>query len=330
MPPLDRRRFIQIGAGAAAVGVVGYGWTATPRATGPWPSVHRFRVGAMEVTIVNDGRFQLPVEVFAPDVEPQERDHYFGARHLPLDAIPVQLCPVLIDTGTERVLVDTGLGAPLEAAPDSGWLTSGFLATGSAPEAIDLVVLTHGHEDHYGGLVDSVTGRSRFPNADVVIARAELEFWTDPDVATRHADLADTYGGTEAFEAFLARTAGVLEAVGDQLRPMEPGAEIAAGIRLLDSAGHTAGHIAVLAESEGERLLLVGDAITNVHVAFEHPRWRFLFDDQGDEGIVTRLRLLEQAASEGMLLSGYHFPFPGVGRVFRDGDAYRWLPIVVG
>lgn len=105
---------------------------------------------------------------------------------------------------------------------------------------------------------------------------------------------------------------------------------IATGVHAIDSAGHTAGHIAVLAESEGEQLLLVGDAITNVHVAFEHPRWRFLYDDYGEQAIQTRMRLLERAASEGLLLTGYHFPFPAVGRVFRDGVSYRWLPAVVG
>lgn len=338
---LDRRRFLRLGAGAAAVAVAGPGLgrgspggsaprPAVPLAKDPAPGAHRFRLGAMEVTIVNDGHFALPAEVFAPDVERPERERYFGARHLPVDAIPLQLCPVLIDTGIERILVDTGMGAPVEAVPDSGWLTSSFSVTGTSPEAIDLVVLTHAHGDHYGGLLDPGTGESRFPNADVVIARPELDFWTDPDVLSQNPEMAETYGGMEAFEAYIAMTAGVLNAVGDRLRQIEPGEEIATGVHSLDSPGHTAGHIAVLAESEGERLLIVGDAITNVHVAFEHPRWRFLYDDYGEQAVRTRVRLLERAASEGLLLSGYHFPFPGVGRVFRDGSEYRWLPAVVG
>jgi glyoxylase-like metal-dependent hydrolase (beta-lactamase superfamily II) len=338
---LDRRRFLQLGAGAAAFGVTGSalsqrfhkrgeGRARALQATERSPSTHRFRLGAMEITVINDGRFVLPTEVFAPDVERQERERFFAARHLPLDGIPVQLCPVLIETGTERILVDTGMGAPPEIAPDSGWLPSRFRTTGTEPEAIDLVVLTHFHEDHYGGLMDPATARSRFPNADVVVARAELEFWTNPDVAPQNPDLAETYGGTDAFEGFVAKTVEVLNAVGDRLRPIGPAEEIARGVHILDSAGHTAGHIAVLAESEGEQLLLAGDAITNVHVAFEHPRWRFLYDDYGEQAIRTRERLLERAATEGLLLSGYHFPFPAVGRVFPDRGAYRWLPGVVG
>jgi glyoxylase-like metal-dependent hydrolase (beta-lactamase superfamily II) len=340
MSSLDRRGFLKLGAGAAAVGVAGVvagrGFQkpgegqAAPQATDPSPSAHRFRLGAMEVTIVNDGGFALPAEVWAPDVKEEERKRYFAARHLPVDAIPLQLCPVLIDTGTERILVDTGMGPPPEVAPDSGWLTRRFSVTGTTPEAIDVIVLTHGHADHYGGLMDPATGKSRFSNAEVVIARAELEFWTDPNVSSQNPGIAETYGGMEEFEAYVARTAGVLNAVGERLRPIEPGEEIAPGVRSIDSAGHTAGHIGLLAESKGEQLLLLGDAITNVHVAFEHPRWRFLYDDNGEQAIRTRLQLLDRAASEGLLLSGYHFPFPGVGRVFRDGDAYRWLAGVVG
>jgi glyoxylase-like metal-dependent hydrolase (beta-lactamase superfamily II) len=337
---LGRRRFL-VGVATVATGVasrvISQGTGAAsearapaPQATDPPPSVHRFRLGAMTVTIVNDGRFALPAHILTPDVESEERERYFGARHLPVDAIPLQLCPVLIDTGNERILVDTGMGTPSEVAPDSGWLTRKFSATGTTPESIDVVVLTHGHEDHYGGLVDPATGKSRFPNAKVVISRAELDFWRDPDVSSRDADLAEAYGGIEAFEAFIAKTAAMLDAVRDRLQPMEPGEEIASRIHIVDSAGHTAGHIGLLLQSENEKLLLVGDAITNVHAAFEHPGWRFLYDDYGEQAIRTRLQLLERAASEGLLMSGYHFPYPAVGRVFRYGGGYRWLPEVMG
>jgi glyoxylase-like metal-dependent hydrolase (beta-lactamase superfamily II) len=335
MSLFDRRRFLRLGAGAAAAAVASPVVARGTEASGetradPRPGAFRFQLGAMTITVVNDGRFSFPADILAPDVEEEERERYFGARHLPIDAIPFQLCPVLIETGNERILVDTGIGFPPEFAPDTGWLTRGFPVTGTTPEAIDRVVLTHCHEDHYGGLVDPVTGESRFPNAEVVISRAELDFWTAPDVSTRHADLAEAYGGVEAFEAYIAGTRDVLDAVHDRLRPVEPLEEIAPGVQVVDSAGHTAGHVGLLLQSRNERLLLVGDAITNVHVAFEHPRWRFLYDDFGEQAIRTRVRLLEWAASEGFLVSGYHVPFPGVGRVFRDGSGYRWLPDVVG
>jgi glyoxylase-like metal-dependent hydrolase (beta-lactamase superfamily II) len=339
MPYLDRRGFLKRGAGAVAAGLAapmalpglsGAEHAPALQATDPPLSVYRFRLGTMTISIVNDGRFAIPADILAPDLEPEDRERYFGIRHLPTDAVPLQLCPVLIETGGERILVDPGMGPPPPISPDSGRLTREFSAIGTTPEAIDVVVLTHAHTDHYGGLVDPATGESRFPNAEVVISKAELDFWTDPELASRAADLAETYGGTEAFEDYIATTAGVLDAVRDRLRPMDPAEEVAPGVRIVDSPGHTAGHVGLLLQPGDDQLLLVGDAITNVHVGFEQPRWRFLFDDYPAQAIETRVRLLERAASEGLLMAGYHFPFPGVGRVFRDGGGYRWLPVVVG
>lgn len=336
---LDRRRFLRFGAGAVAAGVaspmVARGVRVASeqlpfQAKDPPPSIHRFRLGAMTIAIVNDGRFTLPADILAPELEVEERERYFGTRHLPIDGIPFQLCPVLIDTGSKRILVDTGMGHPPEIAPDSGWLTRNFPAVGTTPEAIDVVVLTHAHADHYGGLVHPASGEPRFPNAEVVISRAEFDFWTRPGLSAGNADLVETYGGPDAFEAYITRTAGVLNAVRDRLRPMEPAEEITPGVHIVDMAGHTAGHIGLEAQSENEQLLIIGDAITNVHIAFEHPHWRFLYDDYGEQAIRTRVQVLERAASEGLLVSGYHFPYPGIGRVYRDGRGYRWLPGVVG
>lgn len=354
MSYLDRRHFLRIGASAAAASAAGHllggpevalpsdripgagasrsevpapPTPATPAPPSTPAGFHRFQLGRMEVTVLNDGYFHLPAEVHAAGVDRDERDRYYASRHLPTDAIPGQLLPILIDTEAGRVLVDAGMGEPQDFAPHTGRLDAALALAGVGRETVDLVVLTHAHGDHFGGLLDPATGESRFPNAEVVVSRPEVEFWTAPDAISRVPDWADMFGGPEAF---VQMSAGVLAALGDRLRTVEPDGEIAAGLHAVDSPGHTPGHICVLAESEGEQLLVAGDAIVSVHVGFERPDWPFLFDLDGPEGVRTRMRLLDRAAADGILLSGYHFPFPGVGRVARDGDAYRWLPFVGG
>lgn len=334
MSPLDRRRFIRLATGAAAgaaahplVGRLPSGsrpllaasFQGAPPATG----FHRFRLGEIQVTALDDGRYALPADWFAVDVKPEERDRFYAARYLPLDAIPVQACPVLLDTGSARILVDTGMGGPSDFAPEAGRLWSALESAGLTAEEIDLVVLTHAHLDHFGGLLDPVTGGPRFPNAEVVVSRPELEFWTSPEAASRMGEWTAAFGGPEAF---VQMGVDVLNGLGDRLRPIEPDGEIGAGIHAVGSPGHTPGHICVLAESGGEQLLLAADAILSIHVSFERPRWPLMVDLDREEAADTRIRLLDRAAADRLLVMGFHFPFPGVGRVAREGGAYRWVP----
>jgi glyoxylase-like metal-dependent hydrolase (beta-lactamase superfamily II) len=140
-------------------------------------------------------------------------------------------------------------------------LGSSLEAVGIARENIDTVVLTHGHPDHLGGLVDPATEAPLYPNAEVVIAETELEFWTG-DAAAPFLN-----------HPLLAWIPKVLEALDEHLRVIGAGDEVVSGIRSIPSHGHTPGHISLVMEVGSRELLLTGDAIVNTHASFERPDW---------------------------------------------------------
>jgi glyoxylase-like metal-dependent hydrolase (beta-lactamase superfamily II) len=165
--------------------------------------------------------------------------------------------------------------------------------------------------------VDTKAGTVRFPNARYVISDKEWDFWCDPE---HHGSLP------EFFRALVPNTQAAFKLIADRTTRIKAGTEILSGIATLESHGHTPGHMCVQLASGGEQALVVGDAITQMLISFAHPDWRPGYDLDRDQAAVARRRLLDQAATDRTLVLGYHFPFPGVGNVARDGNAYRWVP----
>ncbi len=221
---------------------------------------------------------------------------------------------LLIDTGSERLLIDSGGGPFFD--PHLGQLAPGLAAAGYQPEDIDAIVLTHGHRDHVCGGV-AQNGAMIFPKARHIMVRGEWEYWVkEVDISAMGARFIDDI--TFARECLLA--------VQGQLQLIEAGDEITPGIHTIPTPGHTRNHISVAVNSGDERLICVADTM-DVPLHIEQTTWHPAWDELPAEGIRSRRRLLQRAVEQDTLIHGFHFPFPGVGRVRRAGEGWRFEPL---
>lgn len=282
------------------------------------PGFARFALGEMNVTIVSDGNLLTPASMLGANAPREEVNAFLEARYLSTETNYAHTNHVVIESGDATVLVDVGSGARFQ--PSAGRLLANLDAAGIDPGSVTHVALTHAHPDHVWGMMDDFGDEPVFPAETYAIGAAEFDWWMKPG---RVDDMPD------ALKPFVVGAVNALEPMAERLTMVADGQEIAPGVRMIASPGHTFGHMCVVAESGGESLLVLGDAINHGHVSFERPDWVFGFDADGAEAVETRKRLLDMAATDRMAVSGYHLPFPGLGHVARDGSAYRFIPALM-
>ena len=314
MSTFSRRAALQ-GLGALGLGALGLG-AVLPTAASARParrdhhmvSAHSFPIGDATVTVVRDTGFDLPLQAVGTNVDQARVVALLDEYGLPTTSVPADVSALVIDAGGVRTLVDTGTGQG-QLVPTMGEL-------GMEPGSVDRVVVSHFHGDHVGGV--SAGGTPTFPNASVHFPASELAFLEGyTPTGNEQAD-----GGVQTALDKLAPVRAQLQTYGDN-------DELAPGLRAVAAFGHTPGHMAFLLSSGDGRLMIASDAVAHPVVFFRHPSWLFGFDMLPDPTVRTRRQILSRAADERLPFFASHMPFPGVGRVSRDGVGFRFTPTPV-
>ena len=283
------------------------------------PSRYALQVGEIDVLVVSDGVLPLPTKTMATNVDPAELANWLDQMFMPRDAFDWPLNVLVVRSGEQTILVDSGLGSQFPDFPRAGQFPLRLAAAGIDLASVTDVVITHMHMDHVGGLlVDGVKERLR-PDVRIHVAAAEVEFWASPDFS--HTSMPSPVP-----DVLRSTATRFLNEYHNQLRIFEDQYEVAPGVVVRLTGGHTPGHSVVDLTSGGERLTFAGDAV--FPVGFDHPEWHNGFEHDPEESARVRIRLFRELAESGGLLVATHLPFPSVGRVAVDGDVFRWVPVI--
>ncbi len=268
-----------------------------------------FTVGEISCRIVSDGHFAYPPDFLFANVDPTELDAALSVRLDEDGNVSTPYRCLVLQTPRATVLVDTGLGraAAVLGAP-AGHLLTALATAGLFPDDIDVVVISHAHPDHIGGLL--FNGELTFPAARHVMSRIEWEFWTSDDTLAELPEML----------AAPARALLPPLAKSDVLDLADGETDIVNGIRLIPAPGHTPGHCVVEVASASSSLTFLADAVID-ELQFRNPSWVSAVDVSAEQTVHTRARLLDQAAADGSVVLAYHMA--GAGHVERSSGAYR-------
>lgn len=315
-----RKLFATAAAAGAASALSPLGARPLMAATESFKStgVYRYKVGDYEMIQLMDGARTFPVpDGFVTNVSKDETIKAAAAAYMPDGKVTIPFSPMVINTGSKLIAIDTGNGLGAFAASKGavGQARQNMAAAGIDPKQIDIVLISHFHGDHIGGLKNA-DGSPAFPNAEIKVPAAELAFWSDEANASK----ANGFN-----RAFFPTAKKMMDGI--KVSTYEPNKEVAPGITSIATPGHTPGHSSFVVAS-GSKKILVQIDVTNIPSLFlQHPDWHSVFDNDGDLAQQTRHKIYDMASAEKMAVVGYHFPYPCVGHVEKAGADYRLVPV---
>lgn len=281
------------------------------------PSRYALRVGEIDVLVVSDGVLPLPTATMAINADPADLAAWLDHNFLPPDRFDWPLNVLVARSGDQTILVDAGLGGQFPGFPRAGQFPQRLEAAGIDLESVTDVVITHMHMDHVGGLLVDRVKHGLRPDVRIHVSDVEVKFWTSPD-------FSHTVMPKPVPNVLRSTATRFYNEYRDRLQIFEDRYEVAPGVIVRLTGGHTPGHSVVDLTSRGERLMFAGDAM--FPVGFDHPDWHNGFEHDPEESARVRVRLFRELAETGGLLVAAHLPFPSVGRVAVDGNAFRWVP----
>ena len=327
MIDLSRRHLLAGAVAAGAATALTPFATSTSRAAAPSsgmqaPGFYRYKVGSYECTSINDGARSFPLpDTFVRNVPKAEALAAAEAAYMPKGMVTVPFNPQLINTGGKLVLIDCGNGVsvfePTKGA--AGRTLHNLAAAGVDLKSIDIVLMSHLHPDHTNG-IRAADGSLAFPNAEIMVPAKDWEFWMSEENAAKAQS-------NEMMKNYFANVKKIYSGIESKVTKYEWDKEVAPGITSVAAPGHTPGHTAFVVASGSSRILIQSD-VTNIPEFFlRNPDWHVVYDVDPEQAQATRHKFYDMASAEKALVVGFHFTFPSMGHVEKDGTKYRLVPI---
>jgi glyoxylase-like metal-dependent hydrolase (beta-lactamase superfamily II) len=326
MNAIDRRTLLA-GATALTASALSAGTISSARAAAPAPGkqvpgYYRYKIGNYQLTAINDG-------VWTPDVAQglfrnfsvADAQKALSDQFQPTDKLAVPITALMVNTGSKLVLIDTGTAGMF--TPTAASFMDNLIAAGFDPKQVDTVLISHFHGDHINGL-RTKDGQLAFPNAEIKVPASEWAHWMDDAKMT---------ATPEAARGNFNNSRRVFGSIAKDVTRFEAGKEVEPGITSIAAPGHTPGHTAFAISSGNQTMITIVDATNNAYLFVRNPEWQFSFDMDGPLAVDTRKKLLDRAVADKMLVAGYHWPFPAVGNITKEGAGYQlhpvaWTPIL--
>lgn len=318
------RRAALVGAAAVAAGTFnplsvlkGHAQAPAAAPTG----VFRYKFGDGEIIQVLDGVRTFPIpDGFVTNATKEQTAAALEGIYMPKGQITNSFSPVVVKLGGKTIAIDTGNGlAAFETSKGAvGNCQANMIAAGIDPKSVDIVIISHFHGDHIGGL-KGADGKPAYPKAEIMVPATEWAFFTneanmDKASATNKGNFANV---KKVFD-------------GLKVTQFEAGKEVASGITAIASPGHTPGHTSFVLSSGAKRVMVQGDIALFPGVFMRNPDLKVVFDNDGDAAVATRRKIYDMASVEKLPIIGYHFPFPSAGYVEKDGTGFRLVQAQAG
>jgi glyoxylase-like metal-dependent hydrolase (beta-lactamase superfamily II) len=276
----------------------------------------KYKVGDIEAFSLHEGTVERVVDAgYVKNAALEDVKKALTAGGLGPDKFANPFTVTAIRSGGKVVLFDVGFGG--NGQPTTGKLAENMKAAGLDPATVPTIVISHFHPDHISGLWVKETNEQVFPNAEILMPEAEYKFWTDPALVEKvpEANRANVRRIQSTFPNW------------KNIKQYADGAEVAPGVRAIATPGHTVGHMSFLVASGGQQLFIQGD-VTGIHQLFvRNPGLHSMFDADGPKAEATRRAFYDRVIAEKAMIAGYHFGFPNVGTLSKDGNGYAFAPV---